>query len=59
MNCPDCHQPLIQIDHYGERWIGCIHCNKWGKPGDSNLVMELSDEDWKALRTVRSQGHGS
>jgi len=58
MNCPDCHQPLIQIDRYGERWIGCIHCNKWGKPGDRNLVMQLpsatspSQETYDKLRVV-------
>jgi hypothetical protein len=23
-HCPDCHNPLIEIDHYGERMIGCI-----------------------------------
>jgi len=45
--CEHCHQPLIQIDRYGERWIGCLNCNKWGKPRDTNLVMELSDEDWR------------
>ena len=52
MNYPHCHQPLIEIDRYGERWIGCLNCNKWGKPGDNNLVMELSDEDLEALRAV-------
>ena len=20
----------LAIDHYGERWLGCINCNKWG-----------------------------
>jgi len=53
MNCPDCHQPLIQIDRYGARWIDCIHCNKWGKPGDRNLMMELSEADLEALRELR------
>ena len=39
-------------DRYGERWIGCLDCNKWGKPGDRNLVMELANEDLEALRAV-------
>jgi hypothetical protein len=26
--CPHCHGPLIEIDHYGERLIGCIECNR-------------------------------
>jgi hypothetical protein len=25
---PHCHGPLIEIDHYGERLIGCIECNR-------------------------------
>jgi hypothetical protein len=32
--CPECRRPLIEIDHYGERLIGCIECNRWGRPGD-------------------------
>jgi len=27
LTCPHCHRPLIQIDRYGERPIGCIECN--------------------------------
>jgi hypothetical protein len=27
-HCPNCHRPLIEIDHYGERLIGCIECNR-------------------------------
>jgi hypothetical protein len=23
-----CPHPLIEIDHYGERLIGCIECNR-------------------------------
>jgi hypothetical protein len=59
MNCPDCHQPLIQIDRYGERWIGCIHRNKWGKPGDRNLMMELSEGDLEALRELRKSNENN
>ena len=58
MNCPDCHQPLIQIDRYGERWIGCIYCNKWGKLGDRNFVMELSEEDLATLWEIRQNRVG-
>jgi hypothetical protein len=42
----------MEIDRYGERWIGCLDCNKWGKPGDRNLVMELANEDLEVLRAV-------
>jgi hypothetical protein len=50
MNCPYCQGPLTEIDYYGERLIGCITCNRWGKPDDENLVMELMEADLEALR---------
>jgi hypothetical protein len=53
---PHCHQPLIEIDHYGERLIGCIECNRWGHPGDKQLVMELKKDDLEALRATRRSG---
>lgn len=53
--CPYCNQPLMRIDHYGEELVGCIHCNRWGKPGDQNLVMELMEEDLEALRARLSR----
>jgi hypothetical protein len=37
---PYCNRPLIKIDHYGEMLVGCIHCNRWGHPGDEHLIME-------------------
>ena len=53
--CEHCHQQLIEIDRYGERWIGCINCNKWGRPGDKNLVMELSEEDFAAVSAPKAR----
>ena len=47
--CDQCQQPLIEIDLYGRRWIGCIDCNLWSQPGDS-LVRALSEEDIAAIR---------
>ena len=49
-NCPQCHGPLIEIDHYGLRLIGCLECNRWGFPDDEQLLMELAEEDVDALR---------
>ena len=51
--CPHCHQRLIEIDHYGERLIGCIECNRWGRPGDATLLMQLLGDDLEALRARR------
>ena len=53
-NCPHRHRPLIEIDHYGERLIGCIECNCWGRPGDATLPMQLREDDLEALRTNRT-----
>jgi hypothetical protein len=55
MKCPYCHRPLIEIDYYGEVLVGCVECNRWGKPGDKNLVMELLEDDLEALRASKLQ----
>jgi hypothetical protein len=52
-HCLHCHRPLIEIDHYGERLIGCIECNRWGRSGDDTLPMQLMEEDLEALRATR------
>jgi hypothetical protein len=39
--CPHCHRPLIEIDHYGERLIGCIECNRWGWRGSEGIFMVM------------------
>jgi hypothetical protein len=41
------------IDYYGERLIGCIECNRWGRRGDKPLVMELKADHLEALRDWR------
>jgi hypothetical protein len=51
-NCKRCKRPLIEIDHYGERLIGCINCNQWGGTGNEQLLMELPEEDIRALREM-------
>jgi hypothetical protein len=51
-HCPHCHRPLIEIDHYGERLIGCMEC-RWGRPGDAALPMQLREDDVEALRARR------
>jgi hypothetical protein len=55
MNCPYCHGPLTEIDYYGEVLVGCVACNRWGKPGDEKLVMELMEEDLEALRASKEK----
>ena len=53
--CPHCHRPLIEIDYYGERLIGCVECNVWGRSGNATLPMQLPEHDLEALR-ARSRG---
>ena len=40
--CDQCQQPLIEIDFYDRRWIGCIDCNRWGWPGDSLVRADIA-----------------
>ena len=48
-------RPLIEIDHYGQRFIGCIECNRWGFRGSKRLFMELPEEELEALRRIRKR----
>ena len=48
--CRYSHGPLTRIDYYGEPLIGCIQCNRWGRPDDKQLAMELMEDDLEALR---------
>ena len=54
--CPHCRHPVIEIDHYGERLIGCLECNRWSWRGSNRLLMELPEEDLEALREVVTNG---
>jgi len=53
MSCHHCYCPLTKIDHYGELLVGCINCNRWARPGDAKLIMELLEDDLEALRAMR------
>jgi hypothetical protein len=51
-NCKQCNQPLVEIDHWGERLTGCPKCNRWqtadGEP------CRLAPDDIMALRALKS-----
>jgi hypothetical protein len=47
--CPHCNQPLMRIDHYREVLIGCVYSNRWSRPGDKKLIMQLLEDDLDAL----------
>ena len=56
--CCYCDRPLTKIDRYGEMLVGCIECNRWGRPADKTLVMELMEDDLKALRASAARRRG-
>jgi hypothetical protein len=51
--CARCKGPLVEIDYYRERLIGCIECNRWSWPGSERLFMKLPEEDLEALMTAK------
>ena len=54
MQCDRCGERLIEIDHYGERLVGCIERNRWR--GSDRLFMELPEEDLEALKGTITNG---
>jgi hypothetical protein len=55
--CPNCRRPLIEIDHCGERLIGCVKCNRWGWPGSDKPFMALPEDDLQALNNLSNERH--
>lgn len=51
--CPYCRRPFTKIDYYGELLVGCVDCNRWGRPGDEKLVMETLEDNLQALKNAR------
>ena len=52
--CKQCNQPLVEIDNYGERLIGCIECNQWTWRGSKRLIA-LPQDDLEALKAVKKE----
>jgi hypothetical protein len=48
--CQNFDRQIIEIDHYGQRLIGCLDCNRWSWEGSKRLFMELPEQDLQALR---------
>jgi hypothetical protein len=53
--CDRCESPLIEIDYYGERLVGCLECDVW-QGSKRAFVVELSVEDVQALRGLKNNG---
>jgi hypothetical protein len=50
---PTLQERLLEIDHYGERLIGCVTCNCW-MGEDKVVLVQLDEDDIAALRGVRA-----
>jgi hypothetical protein len=46
-----CNGPLIEVDFYGQRMVGCTDCNRWTR--DGWLFIRLPADDLKTLRADR------
>lgn len=51
--CPRCNGPLIEIDRFGERLVGCIECNRWTWP--DSISMALPEDDLYAIKATLSR----
>ena len=54
--CPECRAQLIEIEHYRERYVGCVECNRWTWRGSKLIIMRLPEEEIDALRSASSEG---
>ena len=53
--CPRCNGPLIEIDRFGERLVGCIECNRWTWADSGSISMALPDDDLYAIKATLSR----
>jgi hypothetical protein len=50
--CNQCHQPLTDIDNFGQRLRGCLTCNLWAAL-DGERWVRLSEADLRSLHLLR------
>jgi hypothetical protein len=50
--CNQCHQPLTEIDNYGQNLRGCFTCNLWATV-DGERWIRLSEEDLRSFHRLR------
>jgi len=50
--CKQSNQPLVEIDHYGERLKGCPTCNRW--QAATGEWCRLAADDIVALRALKT-----
>ena len=47
---------LMRIDHNGEVLIGCIDCNRWGRPGGRDETLGSARTVMTILGALRHEG---
>jgi len=47
---------LMRIDHNGEVLIGCIDCNRWGRPGGRDETLGSARTVMTILGVLRHEG---
>ena len=48
---------LPPTNHYGQRLIGCIECNRWSWEGSKDLFMAPPEEDLQVLNSLSDARH--
>ena len=54
--CLRCNGPLIEIDRFGERLVGCIECNRWTWPDSETISMALPEDDLYVIKATLGRG---
>ena len=57
--CPRSNGPLIEIDRFGERLVGCIECNRWTWPDSETISMALREGARRNVETRYRRQLGS
>src|SRR5207249_7484769 len=52
-HCKQCDQPLVEIDHWGERLTDCPICNRW--QASTGEWCRLAPDDITALRALKAR----
>ena len=54
--CLRCNGPLIEIERFGERLIGCTECNRWTWPDSESISMALPEDDLYVIKATLGRG---
>ena len=54
--CHRCNGPLIEIDRFGDRLVGCIECNRWTWPDSETISMALPEDDLYVIKATLGRG---